>query len=205
MIFNRLLCIVLLLQLLSCRNKPIESVSTFLLCDNNIKVNDSLNNFVDRLLLSEAIENIEIVQLEVNEEHLFKRLSNVVLSDSDIYINQFVGEIIRCNKQGLFKNGIGRKGQGPQEFSYVMGVQWSNSEQSLKVLTLLGYKYRIMSFSADGKYLNTEQFDIPYFGASPASFDIYNGFYILSRQLNLYDNNRDCSIISVLNPTTNSV
>lgn len=94
LIFNRLLCVILLHQLLSCRNKPIESGSTFLLCDNNIKVNDSLNNLVDRLLLSEAIENIEIVQLEVNEEHLFKRLSNVVLSDSDIYINQFVGEIM---------------------------------------------------------------------------------------------------------------
>lgn len=77
---------------------------------NCISVYDGLLNNVDQLLLSDAIENIDIVNLEVDEKHLFERMENVLVTDSDIFINQLSGPVLRYGRKGFFKNIIGAIG-----------------------------------------------------------------------------------------------
>lgn len=196
---NKNVCLILV-ALFFCRCHVDKKTNDVLPLSNCISVYDGLLNNVDQLLLSDAIENIDIVNLEVDEKHLFERMENVLVTDSDIFINQLSGPVIRYDRKGFFKNIIGAIGQGPGEFHYCTDIQWDDKNKLLNVFSSLGNDYQVITYTADNKYLKTDKISLPFLNGALLHFNRYDESYFFTRQLFCFDKMTDCTMLIVYDP-----
>jgi hypothetical protein len=141
-----------------CQNKNNESVLSDTNAPTTINIADSLDNVVERLLLSDAVADIDIVPLEVNEDHLFKRLDYVALSESDIFIGGMVTRVLRYNRDGKFINAIGSQGQGPNDFMFNFGAKLDSTNQTICIIGTFGdtnTDFKTLEYTLDGTFLKT--------------------------------------------------
>ena len=85
--------------------------------EHRIDVYSAIQNKTDVLNVSQIAEDIEFLPLETTDECLLgDGIRNLVVTQSDILI--FDGEEVcyRFGRNGKFKNRIGRKGNGPEEY-----------------------------------------------------------------------------------------
>lgn len=192
--------IIVLLFFFGCRHEQkSEFLNSMISIDSvNINIKDSLLNIVDSLLLSDVVEDIDIVQLEMEGEHLFKKLNNIQVEDSNIFIDRDRGVIFNYDRNGIFKNEVGSIGQGPGEFVYSLGIGWDDNRQTLKVLTGYdGEMYQIMSYSKDNKFISSNKLKLPWGGAF-VWYDSHKDFDLILRSLLLVEQTEEeFSVIAV--------
>jgi hypothetical protein len=152
-------CIVLLILLLfCCRSKNSEHVISSAGAPAVINIADSLHNEVDRLLLSDAAADIDIVRMEVNEDHLFNRIDYVTVSGSDIFIGSRGKEVVRYNKDGKFVNAIGSRGQGPGEFLFNAGIKPDSTNRAISIISPFdNADFKILNYTFDGAFLGSSK------------------------------------------------
>lgn len=67
--------------------------------------------------MSDFIETVESIRLELPDSLFFGVVTNVLFSDSNIYIvDNKQKSIFRFHKNGVFLNTVGKRGEGPNEY-----------------------------------------------------------------------------------------
>jgi len=80
---------------------------------------DGLNlNSID-LQLSDAASLVEIIPLETSKSCLISSIETMYLTDEDIIVQDSYSRVLRFNRQGKFLNEIGKRGNGPGEFTSI--------------------------------------------------------------------------------------
>jgi hypothetical protein len=147
-----------------------------------INIADQLDNTVEQLLLSDAVSDIDIVSLEVNEDNLFRRIDYVVMSDTNLIIGGVDRGALRYNMEGRFINAIGTKGQGPGEFLYTLGLILDSVNQTICIIGTSGSSdFKTLDYILDGTFLRS--------GQIPSSR--YRGYFNLNVNVNCFHSVRD--------------
>lgn len=103
--------------------------------NNTINLSDKVTE-ATQLPLSDAVQKVDIVPLETTDESLINDLTFVEISDKFIFIYQLKNsEILRFARDGKFLNKIGKKGQGPGEYTYIDGLQIDESKSEVYAIT----------------------------------------------------------------------
>lgn len=107
-------------------------------CDNgNIEntIEYNLNN-AERGSISDSYVDVEVVPLEFDGNYSPKGVSDLQVTDSVIFIRDNHNSLYVYSSDGLFMGCSDTKiGQGPEEFSVVMGATINNDESTLEILT----------------------------------------------------------------------
>lgn len=156
-------CIIVALCI-SCNTKKDEGMVT----DNSIYFNTSKSIV---LSLDDAkLINKDKINLAFSDSTLIPAYSNILIADDNIIVfSQRTNEIFRFDKEGNFKNLIGKRGNGPGEFQEMNDIIMSPNNK--KVIELLDNK-SIHKYSIDGEFLSKKEFEFPAF-----SFVAHNDCY----------------------------
>jgi len=100
-----------------------------------INLSDNIKEVV-QLPLTDAVQKVDIVPLETTDESLINDLTLIEVTDEFIFIYQRKSsEILRFARNGKFLNKIGRKGQGPGEYTYIGGLQIDQNKEEVYAIT----------------------------------------------------------------------
>ena len=141
---------ILLLLLIACiqPKKNIEKqASSFVTIpiefDNNIK---------QGMKLSDIVENIEFVPLELTDDCLLRGVDHAEVTDEYIYVVDKPDFLSPCvyqfDRKGHFLHKIGTKGEGPEEFISTRG--FTLNHETGEIFVYDGVRKRIVSYLPDG-------------------------------------------------------
>ena len=144
-IFN---IILILFALVACNNKPQQD-------DNAPMVFDLTNlSHLGILKLSDInVMDVDYVPLETQGASLFNGINKIIVSDSDIYINDLEAGFLRFGSDGSFKNRFKRQGRGPEEYGDSYDFSIDPYSQDIYVCSISSKK--IYSYTNQGKFLNS--------------------------------------------------
>ena len=147
-----LLTYIVIVILISCNSSPENKFFTIPV-DSAVETN---------LLLSEIVENIEAVELELTDNSLLnaQRITRILYKDN-IIIKQR-NTVMLFDKTGKFIRQIGSIGQGPGEF---VGIQDIAVDFENKHLFILAVEGKIICYDFDGNFIKK----------SPNNY--FNGFF----------------------------
>ena len=139
-----------------------DKVSKF---DKNTEILLSYNvNMVDEkeyiLCLSDLMESIEVIKLDNSTEEAFGRIWDIAISDNYIATAN-VGESVKLynRKNGKFIGNIGRRGQGPGEYTNVWGITFNEADN--RVYIWPNMKNYIYSYDINGNFIEKETIHLP--------------------------------------------
>lgn len=189
--------IILIIIFSSCQKKQVLSN----IKKNNIEISDiwvidSLNNQVDKLLLSDVAKDIEIIPLEFNKNHTFKIIDNIVVDNNNIFLNTRAS-LLRYNKEGKFINQIGSDGEGPTEFSICHGMGIDEEKHLIYVANALGDYNEIKIYTYDDEFIKSihiAERGKHMYGSThkeTRGYNFFNNKYIFRRLLPTSDNSKD--------------
>lgn len=108
--------------------QSIDSLSVINLSENVMSVSS--------YALSEAVEKVDIVELEVSDESLLGEIRQLEVSSNDIWVTSYKDELIyRFNHEGKFLNKVGKKGQGAGEYVNLWNFAVDDENKQIYVLT----------------------------------------------------------------------
>ena len=147
--------ILLLLAVLSCNRNETEWKGTIEEKDDVIIVQNPKEPIYRNDIFS-LEEDLSIGEVEGSEEYMFSSLSSIDIDeDENIYIfDSGQAKIKVFDKKGKFVREIGKRGQGPGEFTFPWGIMIS-PKQELVVSDLI--KRRLIFFSLTGEF----QIEVP--------------------------------------------
>ena len=151
---KRLYYWIVFLLFFSCTSKEKQVASEKkLLVD--IQIESGIKNLVDQFLLSEVVQDIEIIPLETSDESLISGAWNIAVGEKDVFVAG--GKtILRFDRgTGKFLNRVTRFGQGPNETLYNDGVGVDDRNQLIYTLANPFGKNELKAFTYDGKCQST--------------------------------------------------
>lgn len=110
----------------ACQTKQEGSHASLVNVNGKEVINCNISEVSDTIdfLLSDLVENCEMVALETNDSSLFESVYHISISNSYIAIHSRGQMPIKLfNRQGKFIRNIGKIGRGPGEFNYLYGIQ----------------------------------------------------------------------------------
>lgn len=111
--------------------------------------------------LTELMDAIEIVRLQHGDSIITDDRVRLLQRDSSFYLVDILGEknIYRFARDGRFRNKIGQKGQGPEEFSTLLDI---DIEEKGDCVHVLSQPYcTLVCYSKDGTFIERKKSDIP--------------------------------------------
>ena len=134
----------------------IES-KTSILAQKKIDINPKAN-CNNEVRLSDLLSDINYIPLETNVESLISDVATIKVTDSVIFIkNRIPPSLCAFDYCGNFIAKIGRVGRGPKEIN--MFKAFCIDEKNRNVLILNGYPQKILIFSYDGTFINSQLYD----------------------------------------------
>ena len=103
--------------------------------------------------LSEVGSSITYIPLETVSESLLKEIRRVIVTDSYFIVN----DALVFDSAGNFLRQIGRKGQGPGEYSMFIGDVFLSFDKNK--LYLLVETSKVLEYTIEGKFLNSYKLD----------------------------------------------
>lgn len=95
----------------------------------------------------------DIIKLETNIESFITNIKQMEMNDSLIFILNGSENLYVFDRNGTFKNQIGKKGEAPNEY-LVLNIFYINAVEQMVVL-IDSYKNVLLNYSFDGKYIST--------------------------------------------------
>ncbi|MFR2070400.1 MAG: 6-bladed beta-propeller [Bacteroides nordii] len=95
----------------------------------------------------------DIIKLETNIESFITNIKQIEMNDSLIFILNGSENLYVFDRNGNFKNQIGKKGEAPNEY-LVLNTFYINAVEQMVVL-IDSYKNVLLNYSFDGKYIST--------------------------------------------------
>lgn len=188
--------IYILLILIACQDAKLNQGQS---ADNVIPVAKGVATVVDRLLLSKAVEEIELIALETTEASLFNssKIKSIVLSPGYIFIST-MDRILCFDDKGKYIRDIGHLGQGNIDYNYCNGIGVDSDKRMVYVASGLGSNNELKSYSFDGVYLHT--MPVAKYGVQMASSSYHreergycfiNNKHLFRRLLPVHDGSKD--------------
>lgn len=147
-----------------------------------IKVNliDNLDKVVDAFYLSDFVDSIEILPLEMDPKHPFveDQVENLNITDQYIFFYTAKGGLLQYSRSGKFIRQIGSIGRGPGEYLLLRNYSLQNKKN-----ILTGYEnwsHNLLSYDLDGNFLYSEN---PVFLNSNnySKIDLFGKYYLLEQ------------------------
>ena len=141
-----------LLLLIGCNSNPGHKA-----VDNNnaipiINVAENLDtNLSSDFMLSEVATDVDFIKLEVTENSMIRNIRDVIIADDYVLVDDYSEGVFRFSKDGKFLNKIGKKGNGPQEYLYIL--QTFLDEKNNEILLFTGRGIKI--YTIEGVYKRT--------------------------------------------------
>ena len=95
----------------------------------------------------------DIIKLETNIKSFITNIKQMEMNDSLIFILNGSENLYVFDRNGNFKNQIGKKGEAPNEY-LVLNTFYINAVEQMVVL-IDSYKNVLLNYSFDGKYIST--------------------------------------------------
>jgi hypothetical protein len=111
-------------------------------------INQDLNHVIS---LSTFVDKIDIIPLEFDDTCILGDIEKVVVYGDNIFVmeTQRPGSVYRFDMQGNFLNGIGVRGQGPEEVIELSDFAVNEEEQLIYLLD--NYRQTVLSYAFDGE------------------------------------------------------
>ena len=141
--------LVLLLTACGGKQEKVENTVVEFTPPYNVEIPANIKPTVDGVFpLSEVASDVEFVRLEVTEESLLGgELRSVHVSDSHILVDDYQ-IICLYTRDGKFLTRIGKKGQGPEEYVFVVCALLDELRKEVHLLTKTGVK----TYDFNGKF-----------------------------------------------------
>ena len=156
LLFNPLiLLLVIISSFTQCQSDKKGSHAKIIEVSGNKVIDCNISEVTDTidLLLSEIINECEVILLETNESSLFESVYHVGISDNYVAIHSRGRMPIKLfNRQGEFIRNIGRIGRGPGEFNSLYGIQLDEAANRI-YLTPFANAKELIVYSLDDKNL----------------------------------------------------
>ena len=173
---GKLKLLILILLFVSCSQSPKESViQQQNLSSVSIPI-DFDEEIRQGIKLSELVENIEFVSLEVTDDCLLRGVDHAEVTDEYIYVVDKPDHRSPCvyqfDRKGHFLRRIGSQGEGPEEFIQMRGFALNVETEEIYIYD--GVRKRVLSYLPDGtfsKVINMRQ--------DCRNFVYQNGLYYL--------------------------
>jgi hypothetical protein len=127
-------------------------------------------------LLDDFIDSVTYVKLETRDDNLIGTISQILFADSLLLIidNENAKSIYIFDRQGHYKNRIGRIGNGPGEYVSIQNVSIVSNKNQIAVFD--GWKKTIHFFNFNGNYLYSERmlFDAGYLEHLPSGYKVFD-------------------------------
>jgi len=139
--------ILILFAFSACKNKPQQDDKSPIVFDLNNPTHS------DILKLSDInVKDVDYIPLETNDASLFNGIHKIIVSGSDIYINDYQTSFLRFGNDGSFKNRFNRQGRGPEEYGDSYDFTIDTISQELYVNSISSKK--IYRYTNQGKFLD---------------------------------------------------
>jgi len=130
-------------------------------------------------------EDLSIGKAEGQEEYMFARIQDIAVDDNgDIYVADAQATQIKVfDSKGIFLRLIGRKGQGPGEFTGIHSIQITAKNE---LMLYDNWQHKLVYFSLTGKFIRSLYFSISLGAAgklwpsSPLFCDSHENYYIVT-------------------------
>lgn len=121
-----------------------ESIPTINLSEGNVRK-------VQSLPLSDAVQTVDIVPLEVTDASILSDISDLQVTASDIWVKTYKDQaIFRFSRSGKFLNKVGKIGQGPEEYTRLWEFVVDDEKKEVTVIsTISGVKV----YDYEGNYI----------------------------------------------------
>lgn len=157
---NILLFTVCILMFSCNENKSSTKKSKIVFTTNNIKklrLNNKILNKVEKTLLSSS------------DSTLIPVSSKLFVTDNEyIVFSNRTSQIFRYDNKGGFINFIGKKGQGPREFTEIRDLIVNNNNNQIEILD----NQTIVKYNFKGEFVKKNKHSLPAF-----SFGLYDNHY----------------------------
>ena len=172
-----------------------------------INVEEGIKNKVDKLLLSDAAMDIDIIQLETNDSCFIQKIRKMDIGESDLFINNVstaYSRLFRFDKSGKFKNIVSREGDGPMDIMSIDGFGIDEKNRLVHVGNGFGFINEIKTYRYDGSWVNTIKAARPgealfgTFNWDQRGYNYFNGKHVIRRFLPLQDGSKDNWQIGIL-------
>ena len=123
-----------------------------------INVEEGIKNKVDKLLLSDAAMDIDIIPLETNDSCFIQKIRKMDIGENDLFINNVsvaYSRLFRFDKSGKFKNIVSREGDGPMHIMSIDGFGIDEKNRLVHVANAFGFQNEIKTYKYDGTWTNT--------------------------------------------------
>ena len=123
--------------------------------ENNISEVININPYVaeDYINLSEFVDSIEYIKLQVNDDDIMGRVREIVIKKKYIYAIDVLQQIIFVfDKKGNFVAKLDKRGEGPDEYAFMGLVYIDDNEEYIELINSRGkekttmLKYSNISF-----------------------------------------------------------
>lgn len=123
---------------------------------------DEISDSVD-FLLSNMIDECELVKLETSDSSLFGRIHHIAVSENYIVIHSYDQVPVKLfDRKGKFIRNIGAIGHGPGEYNALYGIQIDEPNNRIYLTPFAGVN-KLVVYDIMGKYIQ----DIPLAFSSP--------------------------------------
>lgn len=156
--FNYIIGVFFTILFISCSN---QEKSLFTKAEEFLSFDVStLDDNETNINLSDLVETVEIVQLDSSTEDAFGRIWDVTISENYIATGN-VGESVKLynRKDGKFIGNIGRRGQGPGEYTNIWGI--TINEDDSRIYLWPNMRDYIYSYDMNGKFIDKETIHLP--------------------------------------------
>ena len=104
----------------------------------------------------DIVDSISYIPLETSNNCLLGDIQ-CVKKDDDVFFVKDIKGIFVFDKEGRFKNEIGRRGNGPGEYFYIDNFYLDRKNKL--VCLIFNAKKQILQYDYDGNYVSTLHFD----------------------------------------------
>lgn len=168
---NFILSLLIVLSVISCGDKT-SATETILLYPLNAQQSVNLSEFVD---------SVYFIKLETNDDIVISdKINRILIKEQYIYLVD-IGQAVLFvfDKQGKFVAKLDKRGNGPDQYSFLSHIFIDDDEKYVDILDGRGDKGRILSYSnINFEFLN----DRPLFIPSAISARRDSDFYYFSTQ-----------------------
>lgn len=153
-----------------------------------INLSDNVER-VESFSLNDAADGVEIVSLETTDQSLIREVDKMEVTANDIWIKSLDSYVYRFDRSGKFLNKIGKKGQGPGEYTGLWSFQ---IDEPKKEVYCMSPTSGIFVYDYEGNFKRKYDFRMDnVFTANEQNFRCIQGDFFLFQNLPTMPNIRN--------------